>query len=320
MKIKSAKHGQVAIQVPTLVSQNCVTGLLLGFNVIEEIILESLEKPGSVSLSDLLADALKLHRNTAEAIVSVISKAPAQETMRKETIRVGKRGLTVLSGKICEIKCHVRSWPEGGTMLFEPTLESVLPEGLELFPALVDVPPGACKVVKIPVCNSTKHDIFLSPRTVLGCIEEIIDSRPVHLGSSSRQPAKSNSDTQVGPMSNTSERTSSSSESHTQQKWHPPVSLDHLDQQQQEVVRQMLHEESDVFARGEGDIGCIPNLQLKINVVDDNPVQKCYNSIPKPLYKEVKDYVQNPWTGVGFANLCLLISPLWFVSGKRTKV
>lgn len=242
----------------------------------------------NVSLSDLLAEALNLHRNTAEAIVSVISKAPAHQTMRNDTIRVGKRVLTVLSGKICEIKCHVRSWPEGGTMLFEPALESVLPEGLELFPALDDVPPGASKAVKIPVCNSTKHDIFLSPRTVLGCIEEIIDSRPVHLGSSSQQPAKSNSDThvctaQVGPTSNNSERISSSSESHSQQKWHPPVSLDRLDQRQQEVVRQMLHEESDVFARGEGDIGCIPNLQLKINVVDDNPVQKCYNSIPKPL-------------------------------------
>ncbi len=89
-------------------------------------------------------------------------------------------------------------------MLFEPTLGSVLPEGLELFPALVDVPPGASKAVKIPVCNSTKHDIFLSPRTVLGCIEEIIDSRPVNLCPSSQPPVKSNSNThvstaQVGP-------------------------------------------------------------------------------------------------------------------------
>lgn len=55
----------------------------------------------------------------------------------------------------------------------------------------------------------------------------------------------------------------------------------------------MLFEESDVFAQGEGDIGCIPNFQLKINVVDNNPVQKYYNSMPKPLYKEFKEYVQN---------------------------
>lgn len=55
----------------------------------------------------------------------------------------------------------------------------------------------------------------------------------------------------------------------------------------------MLYEESDVFASEEGDIRCIPNLQRKINMLDDKPVQKCYNSIPKPVYKEVKEYVQN---------------------------
>lgn len=180
-----------------LVSQTCVSGLLLGFNVIEEIILESLEKPGSVSLSDLLAEAIKLNRNTAETIVSVISETPAQENPVNDNIRVGKRGLTVPSGQICEVKCYVRSWPEGGTMSFEPTLKSSLPEGLELFPALVDVPVGASKAVKIPVCNSTNHDIFLPPRTLLGYIEEIIDSRPVNLSSPTQQPAKSNSNTYV---------------------------------------------------------------------------------------------------------------------------
>lgn len=298
VEIKSVRHGQVAINVPMLVSQSCVSGLLLGFNVIEEIILESLEEPGSVSLSDLLAEALKLHRDTAETIVSVISNTPAKIKPANDTIRVGKKGLTVPSSQICELKCRVRSWPQGGTMLFEPTLESVLPEGLQLFPALVDVPRGASKAVKISICNSTKHDIFLPPRTVLGCIEEIVDSKPVNLCSPAKQPAKSKSDTytcvaQVSPSSGASSRTNSSVESHTQEKWHPPVKLEHLDQQQQEIVRQMLFEESDVFVKEEGGIGCIPDLQLKINVVDNNPVQRCYNSIPKPLYKEVKEYVQN---------------------------
>lgn len=298
VEIKSVRHGQVAINVPMLVSQSCVSGLLLGFNVIEEIILESLEEPGSVSLSDLLAEALKLHRDTAETIVSVISDTPAKIKPANDTIRVGKKGLTVPSSQICELKCRVRSWPQGGTKLFEPTLESVLPEGLQLFPALVDVPRGASKAVKISICNSTKHDIFLPPRTVLGCIEEIVDSKPVNLCSPAKQPAKSKSDTytcvaQVSPSSGASSRTNSSVESHTQEKWHPPVKLEHLDQQQQEIVRQMLFEESDVFLKEEGGIGCIPDLQLKINVVDNNPVQRCYNSIPKPLYKEVKEYVQN---------------------------
>lgn len=49
---------------------------------------------------------------------------------------------------------------------------------------------------------------------------------------------------------------------------------------------------SDVFAQEEGDI-CIPNLKLKINLKDYSAVQICYNSIPKPQYKEVKEYIQN---------------------------
>lgn len=101
MEIRSEKHGQVAIHVPMLVSQSCVNGLLLGFNVIEELILESLERSGSVSLSDLLAEALKLHRDTAETIVSVVSETPTCQQTRNEMIRLGKGGLIVPSGQIC---------------------------------------------------------------------------------------------------------------------------------------------------------------------------------------------------------------------------
>lgn len=68
-------------------------------------------------------------------------------------IRLGKRGLTVPSGHICQVKCHIRAWPEGGTMLFEPALKRDFPDGLDLFPALVNVPTGASKTVKIPVSN-----------------------------------------------------------------------------------------------------------------------------------------------------------------------
>lgn len=44
---------------------------------------------------------------------------------------------------------------------------------------------------------------------------------------------------------------------------------------------------------GNYDIGCIPDLQLMINLTDEVPVQRAYDSMPKPLYKEVKEYVQD---------------------------
>lgn len=55
----------------------------------------------------------------------------------------------------------------------------------------------------------------------------------------------------------------------------------------------MLYEQSTAFAKEDADIGCIPGLQLTSNLGDDTPVQKSYNAIPKPLYREVKYYVQN---------------------------
>ncbi len=79
----------------------------------------------------------------------------------------------------------------------------------------------------------------------------------------------------------------------TDSLWHPHVDVSHLEEEQQKLVKEMLYEESNVFVHGDDDIGCIPSLQMTINLTDDIPVQRAYASILKPLYKEVKEYVQD---------------------------
>lgn len=54
----------------------------------------------------------------------------------------------------------------------------------------------------------------------------------------------------------------------------------------------MLYEESAAFAHDNDDIGCIPSLHMAITLKDDIPVQRTYASVPKPLYQEVKEYIQ----------------------------
>ncbi len=78
----------------------------------------------------------------------------------------------------------------------------------------------------------------------------------------------------------------------TKDKWHPPVDLSHLAEEEQEIAKCMLFDQSDVFAEDDTDIGCISDLQLKIYLKDDTPVQRSYNAVPKPLYREVKEHVQ----------------------------
>lgn len=75
--------------------------------------------------------------------------------------------------------------------------------------------------------------------------------------------------------------------------WHPPVDLSHLNEDQQAVVWKILYEESSTFAHDGSEIDCIPSLQMSINLRDDIPVQHAYSSAPKPLFKEVKDYIQD---------------------------
>jgi len=182
-------------------------------------------------------------------------------------------------------------------MLFQPNVVSNCPEGLELFPAVVDVPSGFTKIVKIPVQNATKHDIYLTKRTVLGTLEEVIEIKPVNCFPGSSEPmSHSTVNTSSAQVSTDKQREMSGkcrTKDTTTQQWHPPVDVSHLQEHEQKVVRDMLYEESDVFAKNDSDIGCIPSLQLKIHLKDDTPVQTSYNSVPKPLYQEVKEYVQN---------------------------
>ncbi len=71
------------------------------------------------------------------------------------------------------------------------------------------------------------------------------------------------------------------------------MDLNHLPGEQQERVRQIMRENSGVFAKDDWDTGCIRDLRMDIRLKYDIPVKKTYNAIPWPLYQEVKTHIQN---------------------------
>ncbi|PIK49557.1 hypothetical protein BSL78_13575 [Apostichopus japonicus] len=75
--------------------------------------------------------------------------------------------------------------------------------------------------------------------------------------------------------------------------WCPPVDLSDLTPDQRQLATKMLIEESSAFSRDDMDTGDCPDLQMKIQLKDETPVQKGYISIPRPLYKEVKEYLED---------------------------
>ena len=64
-------------------------------------------------------------------------------------------------------------------------------------------------------------------------------------------------------------------------------------ERQRQVVTNMLKEECHSFARNGEDIGFIKDLELEINLTTNEPVQKNYVSVPRPLYPEVKQYIED---------------------------
>ena len=70
--------------------------------------------------------------------------------------------------------------------------------------------------------------------------------------------------------------------------------MDGLTKKQQDMATTLLISEQVSFAKSDGDVGSIPDLQLNIKLKDEIPVQKNHVAVPKPLYPEVKSYTEDP--------------------------
>ena len=59
------------------------------------------------------------------------------------------------------------------------------------------------------------------------------------------------------------------------------------------MALKLFTEETGSFAKDDNDVGYIPDLELDLDLEDQTPVQKNYVAVPKPLYPEVKAYIED---------------------------
>jgi transposase InsO family protein len=57
-------------------------------------------------------------------------------------------------------------------------------------------------------------------------------------------------------------------------------------------VKEMIWEEREAFAQNPEDIGSVPELVLHLNTIDEVPVQRMYNSLPKLQHADVRSHIQ----------------------------
>ena len=285
------------IKVPFLVAKDTLDMPIVGFNVIEEITKQSegdVPARADGSMVDVLSSSFNgVEREKVEALVQLIKSEPAKEL---STVKTRKQDTVIPRGQSVIVSCRAAVGPVSKIpVLFEFDPNQSWPSGLEIPETQVTVAGGSTSRVNIRVENPTKHDIILKGRTPLGYLQQVKSVTPLEVklkeaNSPSEHVAESpNADipeqfTDGGGNKNCAEQLCS----HI-----PDVDTEELTEEQRTVARKMLIEEAASFSKTDDDVGCAEGLQLKINLSDNSPVQKNYTAIPKPLYPEVKQYVED---------------------------
>lgn len=198
------------------------------------------------------------------------------------------------------VKCSVRTvpFPLKREVVFEPTESRRWPDGLIVVETIIQLQKGSWSRVTIPVTNDNSYDITLPPRMELGYVQQVkavypVEARPAQISSAEQLNSSEKKENSLRETAETGGGVEATQAQEDAEGWDPPVSLTHLTPDQQVQVRRVLREGCDAFSKDNDDVGCIPSLQLKIQLSDSTPVRRTYTSVPRPLHKEVKKYLKD---------------------------
>ena len=198
--------------------------------------------------------------------------------------------------------CRANTGPVERTtpVLFEPDESNPWPSGLEITETLLTVKKGKSSKVEIDIVNNTNHDIRLPGRTLLGRLQLVQSVTPVEVrlkdsNGNMKTPDEESTEAKVADQATTCTGNAGgpplipppaeeplSTSSHIKD-----IDLSGLNAHQKDLALKLLTEEADSFARDDSNVGCIRDLE------DQTPVQKNYVAVPKPLYPEVKAYIED---------------------------
>ena len=294
------KHG---MSVPFLVSKDALDHLIVGYNVIEEIVKNPVsDSPNNheeTLVNALSASLPSAKQENVKALIGLIWTNTSSELCR---VKVAKKDVVVPKNETIVVSCSVSTGPTESRLpvLFEPDVESPWPSGLEVPETLVTLKGGTSSRIRIQVKNTMDHDITLKKRTMLGKLELVKSVKPLEVRKKENEERSADCSRPANNSSEEGEEVRSQSDTPAMKRCQseashstPDVDLEDLTEDQKIAVVTMLREEAESFSKDDDDVGCAEDLQLKINLSDNRPVQKNYTSIPKPLYSEVKQYVED---------------------------
>ena len=317
----SLVEGGETVRVPFVVTSQELLEPILGYNVIEHLILEgktdqrkelrnSLKCPGKVISVDALAAVIEEKAEKSDFLTEV--KSPLT--------------VSIPSGSHVRVKCRVKAHSDEKeqTVYFSPLL---CPDGsddqLVCNEAVSKLRRGHTNHVIVDVMNLSGKTKVLNKGTVLGSVHSVASVMPMtRLFDSGQNEGETNYTTQLNNDALADHKTqvsvSSRGDDHRGDaksvavdtgesggcvtKWN----LSHLEEEKRVKLEEVLMKYDDIFSKDASDIGDIKDFKMSINVVDEVPVSAAYRKIPPHLYEEVRNYVEdlrmNGWIRESFSS------------------
>ena len=284
--------GSYEVPVPFLVTEGDLCNPIIGYNVIKHVVLS-----GVKDLPEALRDTIPSVGANANAVIALLQS----DTFCEEDVKVA-RDTSLPPRSRCRVDCRTHYVAAGSceNLVFSPY---PLDMELEMSESVVKLKRGK-RSVQVVVSNPTNTPMVLNKGLVLGSVESVSAIVPLGSGVDHNSEAVEVNNVNIceveTPVADIA------------------VDLSHLPEDQRAVAQKFLNEERDVFCTGKEDHGDCPDLVLELNLTDNVPVVVPHRQIPRPLYEEVKnflnDLIANNW--VRESNSCYS-SPIVCVRKKR---
>ena len=278
LKFTLAEDGDGFI-VPVLVSSGDVADPILGYNVIEELVVN-----GSKSQHGLLKSSLNGGGRNVE--IDLLVSAMQEKYSDPDYLADIKSSdvVHVPAGRKVRIRCRVKVQGSGSEQIvyFMPRVKEK-DEELTFTETVCKLRRGRTNYVYVDVLNETKRDRVLPKGEIIGSMHSVGAVIPmVRMVNVDTDKTTPDETVEVGCMLEEEEEG-------TKQKW----DLSHLEEDQREMLEAVLEKNKDVFSENDSDIGDIPDFQMPIHLKDQEPVTAAYRKIPPNLYSEIKNYIDD---------------------------
>ena len=294
----SLGDGGETVSVPFVVTSQALVEPILGYNVIEHLVLEG-KGDQRKQLGDSLCSRGKVV--SVDALAAVIEEKAINRDFLTEV--KSPRAVSVPAGCRVQVKCRVKAHSEDKeqTVYFAPLLS---PDGSEdrlvCTETVSKLRRGHTNHVVVDVMNMSGETKVLRKGAVIGSVHSVSSVVPMTRlfntqsvqqrgDEASKVTTASVQSVEAGVEVVKEEVGNTAVPEGKKMKW----DLSHLDQEKREKLEKVLFKVDDMFSKDEADIGEIKDFKMAINLVDDVPVNAAYRKIPPHLYAEVKNYVED---------------------------